>query len=291
MTLYFRFTLNLVSDDSVVFEGYASASAGFDGIYETINGTTNFSNNLLSNYQMLSFVLNTMSHYPSYTNLLISATENVESNRGIITATNDSGSLTENIYITLIPTADPQTPISNVCFPKNTLITTDQGNVMIEDIDTSIHTIDNKPIVAITKTASQYNYLIEFDKDSLGMNCPSEKTVVSRNHKIQYKGQMIPAHKFLGRFEGINKVEYDGEPLYNILMERHETFTVNNMRCESLHPENIIAKIYKSSQDQHGKLKCIVLLNKSITEKQKVSSQLKMKKQLNVKTMSRLTYY
>jgi len=57
MTTYFRFTLNLVSDDSVVFDGYAAANTVLDGIYETINGTTNFSNNLLSNYQVTSHVL------------------------------------------------------------------------------------------------------------------------------------------------------------------------------------------------------------------------------------------
>jgi hypothetical protein len=38
------------------------------------------------------------------------------------------------------------------------------------------------------------------------------------------------------------KVKYSGELLYNVLLEQHSTMKVNNILCETLHPENAIAK-------------------------------------------------
>lgn len=60
------------------------------------------------------------------------------------------------------------TPIINICFPAGTPVTTDQGNISIENVDPNKHTINNKPIVKITKTISTDKYLICFKKNSLG---------------------------------------------------------------------------------------------------------------------------
>jgi len=38
------------------------------------------------------------------------------------------------------------------------------------------------------------------------------------------------------------KIAYNGEPLYNILLEKYKTLKVNNVICESLHERNLIAK-------------------------------------------------
>ena len=50
---------------------------------------------------------------------------------------------------------------------------------------------------------------------------------------------------------------FTNEPLYNILMENHEIISVQNMSVESLHPENIIAKLYKSNLPKDKKNKLI----------------------------------
>jgi hypothetical protein len=75
---------------------------------------------------------------------------------------------------------------------------------------------------------------------------------------------MIEAYKFLNHFEKVKKVVYNQEILYNILMEKYEKIKVNNMICESLHPENVIAKLYKSNYDEEYKNKIIVIMNESI---------------------------
>ena len=135
-------------------------------------------------------------------------------------------------------------PSSDICFRKGTPVRTDQGLIHIDKINPSVHTIRNKKIVAITKTVTQEKYLVCFEKDSLGPNMPSQKTFISANHKIFNKGTMIKAKEFVGKYENIYKVKYTGEVLYNVLMEEYDRIVVNNLICESLHPENTIAQLY-----------------------------------------------
>lgn len=165
------------------------------------------------------------------------------------------------------PPPEP-TPINDICFPASTPVVTDRGIVPIEKIKPAFHTIDSKKILAITKTISTDKYLVCFEKDSLGKNYPSDKTIVSKQHKISYKGKLIEACIFLGIFENVYKTPYNGEVLYNILLEDHGKITVNNMICETLHPNNAIAKLYTSPMPSSIKNKMIVLMNELVTKKE-----------------------
>ena len=169
---------------------------------------------------------------------------------------------------TIIPTS---TPISNICFPAGTLISTYQGEISIEKIIPFENTINNKNIKAITKTISHDTYLVCFDKNALGNNYPNKKTIISKEHKILYKGKMIEAYKFLGHFERVQKVNYNQEILYNVLMEKYEKIKVNNIICETLHPNNIIAKLYNSNYGEEYKNKIIYIMNESINKNDKNS--------------------
>jgi len=135
--------------------------------------------------------------------------------------------------------------ISDICFPAGTPVTTDQCIIPIETILPGFHTIGKKNIIGITKTISLDSYLICFEKNSLGENIPSKKTILSKKHKLVYKNKMFDAEWFIGKFENVYKVKYDGEILYNVLMENYDKMIVNNLLCETLHPENHIAKLYK----------------------------------------------
>jgi hypothetical protein len=142
------------------------------------------------------------------------------------------------------PNPNPN-PISNICFLAGTPVTTDQGIIEIEKINPKIHTIRKNEIVAITKTVTQDKYLVCFEKDSIGKNIPSQKTVISRNHKLFYKGNMMRAKDFVNDFENVRQIKYSGEILYNVLLKEHNKMMVNNLICETLHPENSVAKLYK----------------------------------------------
>jgi len=67
---------------------------------------------------------------------------------------------------------------------------------------------------------------------------------MTQNHSIFYKGEMIKAKYFLHKFNNIKKVKYNGEPLYNVLLKTHDKMLVNNFICETLSPENEIARLY-----------------------------------------------
>ena len=98
------------------------------------------------------------------------------------------------------------------------------------------------------------------DADSYDVVLPSEKTVMSKDHKIKYDGKMIEAYKFIGIFKHVKKINYEGEILYNVLMEEYETIRVNNFICETLHPNNPIAKMYRfyKTKNQHQKKKKLI---------------------------------
>jgi hypothetical protein len=137
--------------------------------------------------------------------------------------------------------------ISNICFPAGTPIVTNQGIIPINKINPKIHTIRNKKIVAITKTVSPDKYLVRFEKDALGTNLPCEATTMTKNHMLLYKGKMMKADEFLKTHnESVSKVPYNGQVLYNVLLEEHDKMVVNNLICETLHPENYVAKMYRA---------------------------------------------
>jgi uncharacterized delta-60 repeat protein len=138
----------------------------------------------------------------------------------------------------------PSPPISNICFVANTPIRTDQGIIPIEEIIPDRHTIRNKKIIAITQTITVDKYLVCFEKNAIGKNIPSEKTIVSKNHLIFNKGEMITAKDFITKYKNVYKVKYKGEILYNVLLEHHDKMVVNNLICETLDPENMIAKLF-----------------------------------------------
>ena len=145
--------------------------------------------------------------------------------------------------------------ISNICFIENTTILTDQGYIPIYKIRPNINTIRGKKIVDVTRTTTIDDYLVCFDKDSIVEGYPSEKTTMSKNHKVFYEGKMKEAHTFLDTFENVNKVKYNGEILYNILMEEHTSIRANNLICETLDPKNLIAKISKYSKEEKRMIK------------------------------------
>ena len=155
----------------------------------------------------------------------------------------------------------PPVPIVPICFPAGTPVLTDQGYIPIEEIDPEINTIRNKTIVAITKTITNHDKIVCFEKHSLGYNVPNKKTFVSLNHGIIYNKKLIPAKKFVGRKNGVYFKKYNREYLYNVLMEKHTGMLVNGMKVETLDPKNIVAKLYTNKYSPEQKQKIILKIN------------------------------
>ena len=172
--------------------------------------------------------------------------------RVAIGATDNDGSgnlLSNSGSVRVYQLITEQVVTSDICFRRGTPIATNQGIIPIEKLNPNIHTIRNKKITAITKTVTTDKYLVCFNKDVLGDNIPSQKTVMTKNHRVFYKGEMIEAKKFIGKVENVKKVNYSGDILYNVLMENPDKMVVNNLICETLHPENCVAKLYTYLKD------------------------------------------
>ena len=176
-------------------------------------------------------------------------------------------------------------PIANICFTKGTLITTDQGIIPIEKINCNIHTIHKKKIIAITKTISTDPYSICFEKNAFGDQIPSENTIVSVFHSVydMKKQKMRKAHYFTEDYDKVYRVKYNKEILYNILMEKHEKIIVNNLICETLDPNDIIAKLYNPIKPE-----AIIVKkdnkSKQIINKEKLTKDKKIVKQKSQKS-------
>jgi len=154
--------------------------------------------------------------------------------------------------------------ISNICFPSGTPIQTNQGIIAIEKLNTKVHTINNQPIKHITQTTTLDKYLICFQKDALGRNVPCATTIMSKEHKIDFEGQLIPAYRFLNFSRAVTKVKYTGQTLYNVLLDNYDRINVNNLICETLHPENIIAKLYSNNYTDNARNNIIIQMNTSL---------------------------
>ena len=85
---------------------------------------------------------------------------------------------------------------------------------------------------------------------------------------------MIKSENMLGKNDKICKVKYNGEILYNVLLNKHSTLTINNLVCETLHPNSIVAKFYNSCNNisTTDKNKIINRINRTYKKPVKINS-------------------
>lgn len=70
---------------------------------------------------------------------------------------------------------------------------------------------------------------------------PDRDMLISRNHKVLYRGTMMKARDV----PGVKEVEYSGETLFNVLLEKHGQMVANGLIVETLNPDNGIARLYR----------------------------------------------
>jgi len=180
-----------------------------------------------------------------------------------IIVTLESGSIIANVNVLKDGITDAMVPI---CFPKGTPVTTNQGVIAIEQLNPDIHTIRGKKIVAITQTKPNFEHIIAIDKNALGKNVPSASIQISKEHKVCYKREMVKAKDLVEVCEGVRKIPYNGETLYNVLMEKHDKMMINNLICETLDPDNIMAKICGGKYNRYEQSNICKELNDIIKE-------------------------
>lgn len=129
------------------------------------------------------------------------------------------------------------------------IITTDQGDLDINDININFNTIEGKLIKNIIKTFSIDRYFICFEKDSLEDSIPNNKLYLINSTNILYNKEIQIAEKFVNN-HNIHKIKYNGEIILEILLDNINNseinfIKINNIYCESTHMNDNYTNLYK----------------------------------------------
>ena len=133
--------------------------------------------------------------------------------------------------------------ISNICFRGEAKVLTSEGYVGIREVKRGMR-VQGEEIEEVTRTKSKESEVVLMKKGSIMKNMPIEDTVITKEHKVLYKGCMVEA-KELVNGSSIVYEKYKGETLYNILLSGEGKMVVNGMIVETLSPCNNISKLYK----------------------------------------------
>jgi hypothetical protein len=117
------------------------------------------------------------------------------------------------------------------CFPAHTLIPTDQGIVEVQDL-TPTHSIKNNFISDVVRSVNVCDYMIMFDKDSLGPNMPDRDLLISRQHRIFFNKKKTRAEEFLNGVT-IRKHHTGHNLMFKINMQRFAYIKCYNLMVET----------------------------------------------------------
>jgi hypothetical protein len=124
---------------------------------------------------------------------------------------------------------------------EGTLVETDQGLIPIEMINDT-NTIQNVKVIGVIQTISFDTHLISIEKNALNVNYPNKKTIMSQSNKIMFKGFLVQVKDL----KNTVKIPYNGEKLYNVLLEMNGFMKINNLMCQTLDINDYVANLYKN---------------------------------------------
>lgn len=127
--------------------------------------------------------------------------------------------------------------LRDICFAKGSIVETDQGPTRIERIRPWYHTIRGETIEKVVKSQCVFPSVIEVQKDALLPSVPNRLTVVTPNHKVEYKGNMLHAG-LLRHLPGVKLIDSHQRHMYNIFLKDYSFMKVNNLKAETLHPDS-----------------------------------------------------
>jgi len=149
------------------------------------------------------------------------------------------------LFFTTPAFTDEFAVVSETCFPANTLVKTDQGMLPIQRIVPHQHTIQGKSVVALTSTYCSDKELVLVRKDAIRKHYPMTDTLISKKHKIYMKGKLKAAYRLVETHKGVSLVPYEGQMLFNVLLEEYGLMNVQGLMCETLHPLNPMATLFR----------------------------------------------
>jgi len=152
----------------------------------------------------------------------------------------------ETIWLNQAPVPPGPSPFVDICFVKDTMVQTDQGQVAIQELRPGKHTLFKQYILAVTETIHTDAQLVKVAAYAFG-SYPTKDTYVSKNHKINGADSFKEAQEYVNG-STVTLVPYDRQPLYNVLCERPAFMKVHGMMAETLDPTSDIALYHKSKR-------------------------------------------
>ena len=155
----------------------------------------------------------------------------------------------ETLWVNQAPPGPPGPtgpPFIDICFVKDTMVQTDQGQVAIQNLKPGKHTLFKQYILAVTETIHTDAQLVKVAAYAFG-SYPTKDTYVSKNHKINGADSFKEAQEYVNGVT-VTLVPYHREPLYNVLCERPAFMKVHGMMAETLDPTSDIALYHKSKR-------------------------------------------
>ncbi len=116
---------------------------------------------------------------------------------------------------------------NEICFHENTIINTDQGEVLIKDL-TSNHTIENHEIIYLIKSPNKPKKLVLIKKNSLEENIPDRDIILTKSHLIYYQDKVQPISNLIDD-ENIICMNNKNSNFYNIILLNKNYIRVNQL--------------------------------------------------------------
>lgn len=132
-----------------------------------------------------------------------------------------------------------------MCFPPYTQIKCDQGRIKIVDIDKDSHTINGRRIEYVTAVKNKNQTVVEIDKNSFGVNLPSETLHISWNHRIVIRDKIVKARMLVESYPSKCRFVKYTKLLYNISMKKHTLMNAQGLIVETIDPFSAYARIFR----------------------------------------------
>ena len=123
------------------------------------------------------------------------------------------------------------TDCSNNCLLKGSIVHTEAGRKMVQDVTTD-DTINGLRVVDVLKKLSNED-LILIQKNALGLNQPNKDTYITVNHKVFVGMNTQLSCKKLLNNDTIRYANIGQSIVYNIELEKYSWMLVNNLRVET----------------------------------------------------------
>ena len=116
---------------------------------------------------------------------------------------------------------------SAICFHKDTIIQTDQGEFLIKNLNCK-NTINGKKIIYLIKSPIKPSQLVKIEPHAFGKNKPSKEILITKNHTILINNKNNPIYYYINNKSV--KLVNNKDDVYNIMVYQTKNIKINGLQ-------------------------------------------------------------